>query len=390
MRAAVLPLQPGSSWDPETLVPEPRTAAWPETYSGAYVPLRSLVEVVEAQARTATGDPLVTPRDVSPRTGRPATTTAATSDRCYEGGLDLQPGDLLIAARTPAFLVLERDRGQRFSPQFTAVRPLSRPAALWAVLASATGAAALDSAYRAGGHGTRETARDRGSPLDVLIPVDLVASVDLLAVASEASRYAELQPQPATPGSWWRTVALPADRWDIMIAHPEPEQILSGITLDSLCSRVVPGRHVDPETLVDRPRPRYAPLWTTRSLQASAEPDRWVPETGPYTWADPGTLVMTAIGPKWNATVSTTRAVIGSSLLGIDFLDPEHAGAVAAWIRMQAAPALSLLAKGTTMPRLSPSDLRKLRVPSAVLRASGQVAPVDLSTRLEELTWALA
>lgn len=299
---------------------------------------------------------------------------------------NLQPGDVLIAARSgvPALMVNTPMLGAAVSAGFSAFRfpSINQAYWVWGVLNSTSGQAYLRGAM------TDTLASQRPRVGELLIPwPDEVTRQGATAFLATVESGTERQTEDAAE-TWWSVADLREVEWRAALATPEPAQLLSGTSLEDLGLEVSAGRPFDRTAVLTTPTEGALPL-VNGGVLAGRPVTRWLVKDAKSSVAEPGDVLVAAVGDRPHARVAEQRAIIDSDVYRLRVpvgLPPER---VTSYLNGQVGHGLRrLLLSGSVIPRVSLRDLKQLRVPDGSLdegRAGGPLKP--LAEQLEQVLW---
>jgi hypothetical protein len=388
---AVLSLPAVESWMPERLLARSEDPPWPPHASHQLVAIRELATSIASSGMLAeSGQSVVTPGGVSLETGQVIRTTREYSGRVYLVGEErgLAVGDLLVpgSPRHPPLLLGTGHIGLAFAATFHALRPMDSAtgALLWAVLSSGPGQEARHRAAT----GTTVAQLSRSALLGMLVPLPPVTVLQrvrpLLGRAQRVSTGAG-----DVERSWWRTVRLPAaGRWDLYIAVAEPER-LRGVRLGELCAEIRVGRDLG-QRPVAAPRPGWLPVYTSRSVRLGRISDLWIGPDAQFVIAEPGDVLVPAVGLAAPSTVAAHRGAVDRDVLVCRLLDPTIARDLVRYLNSDAGQALRGATAAGIIPRLTAATARELPIDVQVLRRDARAPAArqpSLAEQLDGLIW---
>lgn len=383
--SGVFDLREEANWDTGQLV----TAAfrWPRELDSRR--LSDLATLIEPQQFIELGTQVVTPIGLDSVYGGIRRRTTSYEGPAYlVGGAEenLQPGDLLIATRSsaPALMVQAHMLGAAVSAAFSAFRFPSIEQAywVWGVLNSTSGQAYLRGAMT----DTLTSHRPRVGDLLVPWPDEVSQSgltETLAALESETKR-----PTEDAAETWWSVADLREIEWRAALATPEPAQLLNGTSLEELGVVISAGRPFDRTAVLTTPTDGALPL-VNGGVLAGRPITRWLVTDAKASIAEPGDILVAAVGDRAHARVLEQGAIIDSGVYRLRVptgLPPER---VTSYLNGQVGHGLRrLLLSGSVIPRVNLRDLKQLRVPDGSLdvgQTAGAVKP--LAEQLELVLW---
>ncbi|NCD18808.1 MAG: hypothetical protein EOL89_02315 [Actinobacteria bacterium] len=385
--SAQVDLRGEPDWDPARLI------LTRLSYPGrpALVSLAEVSEMIPPATMIDYGVPVITPASIDPVRGGVRRRSRRFAGRSYHVGAGkdaLQVGDLLVpnSPDIPAVYVSDDLKGSTVASTFTAMRPTGGASLwLWAVLNSESGIAVrrlvADTAFA--------KSSSRGSIASILVPEppNLVQSGRLAALASveETTRGNEVEPI----GTWWSFVNLTGASWAERLATGVIPQDVNSVPLNSLCA-IERGRSATEESTGDPNNEGTLPLIEIGVLSGRAPSRRIALGRQNVTLAEPGDVVLAAIGDWAYATVLEEPAVIHRNVYRLRFHDPAIGPAVARYLnRQEGFRTRQAFLSGVTIKSLTKGNLTRFPIPSDVLVPQPtQVSDGrPLSVRLEETLW---
>ena len=344
---------------------------------------------LEPRQLVGLGTQVVTPEGLDHLYGGIRRRATTHQGPCYlVGGAEanLQPGDVLVAARSgvPALMIETYLLGSTISAAFSAYRFLNIDDAywVWGVLSSTSGQSYLRGAMT----DTMSSQRPRVGDLIIPWPDDgwrLRLRQTLAAIESRTHR-----PTEDATETWWSIADLREVDWRAALATPEPEQLLSGMTLVELGLEITVGRPFGRAEALTIPTEGALPV-VNGGVLAGRPMTRWLAEKAESSIVEPGDVLVAAVGDRANARVAEQRAIIDTGVYRLRVPAGLSAESVVAFLNGQVGHGLRRLAlSGSASPRVSLTDLRQLRVTEGAFtghEADGPLRP--LAEQLELVLW---
>ncbi|MCQ1947586.1 hypothetical protein [Arthrobacter sp. zg-Y1116] len=300
---------------------------------------------------------------------------------------NLQPGDVLIPARAdlPALMLHADLAGSTVSGGFSAFRFTTQADAywVWAVFSSVAGRDFRRAFLSDSSWAKRPRVGDAALPWpDEATRARMLSSVS--AIESQCRGHEE-----SAVATWWNTTDLRRTEWRIALATPEPERLFDGVPLADLAIEIRPGRAFNSGETLTAATDGALPVVTGATL-AGRPITRWLVETSASVVAEAGDLLVAVVGKRANARIVEQRSILDSGVYRVRLAEARLSTAVAAFFNGQTGYGLrSTLLFGTTIPRVSVNDLRRMRIPESVLRGEAPDRPTEpLAERLERLLWS--
>ncbi|MGW9717824.1 hypothetical protein [Micrococcus aloeverae] len=385
LASAVVDLRNEEDWDTGRLVAS--AFYWPADF--ALQRLSDVATRIEPQLFVTQGTQVVTPDGLDRVYGgiRRRTTKYQGAGYLVGGGENsLRPGDVLISARAdiPALMVDVRLLGSTVSAGFSAYRFSSDDDAYWAwaVLSSSSG----QSFFRTTMTESLSTQRPRLGDVPLPWPERGVrARLGEVIAAIESQTHRETDEASET---WWSTADLRRVAWRMALASPKPERLLDGTPLEELSMEIKAGRPFDRTAALAEPASGLLPV-VIGGVLAGRPITRWLAETAVSSIAEPGDVLVAAVGDRANARIAEQRSIIDSGVYRIRLREHVPAAPVVAFLNGQTGYGLRKLAlTGSVIPRVSLKDLKQLRVPETVLDGSKVDGPLKpLAEQLELVLW---
>lgn len=289
----------------------------------------------------------------------------------------------------PVALVDKRLAGALVAAHFRALRPLPSVSSLWlwGVLNCQSGLA-----YRTAiAAGTTIPSSTRSALSELEVPLAPPATQSALeSILSKLERGTHIEEEEA-PATWWRVGDLRNRRdWHLETVVGNPE-LIEGTDLGDLCAKIARGRNVG-KLAVDQPAEHLIPVTDIRVL-GGLEFNRWVPDDpGRLTIAEPGDVLVAAVGDRPHAAVATKRTAVGDRVFLLRLRGPDQAAALAQFLNStEGYRRRSLFLTRGGAPSLAKRDLEKLPIPVLPLsqnRAEHSLAAVTpLAEQLERVLW---
>ncbi|MFV2114236.1 hypothetical protein ACFHW0_18110 [Micromonospora sp. LOL_025] len=382
--SVVLDLRLERSWEPGRLTAE--AFRWPT--SDRAVPLCDVATRLAPRSFAASGSPVVTPASLDAESGGIRRRSRKYQGSVFQVGAELRAGDVLVprVGLGPAVLVSEHLRGALVSARFTALRPLDSELGLWlwGVLSSESGRRLRASLSQ----GAAIAAVEPSSLLDAIVPVPPVERLRRVNGPLRAVEDSTHVDEEEAVETWWQTTDLRTTDWRIALATPDPSILTAGEPLANFCGEIVHGRNTR-GLAIEEEAPGYLPVADVSMLGGKA-PRRWVPEDqGNATVAQPGDLLVAALGNLPHARIADARAVADTNVLVLRLRNPSFGPALAHYLNGQDAYRVrQVFTVGATVPSISATDLGRIPVPAAALEPVEAPAVVlPLAQRLELLLW---
>ncbi|MCZ7424105.1 hypothetical protein O7607_30410 [Micromonospora sp. WMMA1949] len=382
--SAILDLRLERNWEPGRLTAE--AFRWPG--SDREFPLRELATRLAPRSFADAGSPVVTPASVDPASGGVRRRSKKYQGSVFQVGTELRPGDVLVprVGLGPAVLVSEHLRGALVAARFSALRPLESELGLWlwGLLSSESGRRLRANLSQ----GAALAAVETSSLLDATVPVPPVERLRRVTGPLRAIEDSTHVDEEEAVETWWQTTDLRTTEWRTALATPDPSILTAGEPLANFCREVVRGRNTR-RLAIEEEAPGYLPVADVSMLGGKA-PRRWVPEQeGNPTVAQPGDLLMAALGNLPHARIADARVVADSHVLVLRLRNPSLGPALAHYLNGQDAYRVrQVFTVGAQIPSISATDLGRIPVPAAALEPVETTAVVlPLAQRLELVLW---
>lgn len=376
------------NWDPAAL-----TAAameWPDPTLTRFT-LRDISTALLADGWVDGDVPVITPGSLDPVRGgvrRRSRKYRGAAFQVRDSGRGLHPGDLLLPTvpELPLLLVRQDHLGSLVSSAFLALRPSDGLQLwIWAVLTSATGRA-----FRAQlATGTVSRASSKSVLLDLEIPVPPRQEAEALAQRLNAIERTTHRDEEEASGTWWRTAELASGDWTLALATPDPLALEVGIPLGDLCREIRRGRSLPRDVYRGGPAEGLLPI-TDIAVLGGKPARRWVPlEVNPIV-AQPGDVLVAAVGARPHALLSTITTAVDRNVFVLRLREPQSAPAIVHYLNGQTGYGLrQILLTGNYIPGMRKENLSRLPIPPEALDFTGSAAPLaPLDIRLERALWA--
>ena len=378
-------LQGHLSWDPSELLL--RSFEWPTEW-----PLERLSEITQRltpRVLVNAGTPVITPDSIDKLYGGVRNRTLRYQGSAFQVGRDpedLRPGDLILPKRpkVPPILIGDSLVGAIISDDFYAFRPTEWAfgAVLWAVFASKSGMNWWQG-LTFGHSRVPVTALD-----DARLPCPPYETQDRVQtrLVGILTRLENMEVE--APATWWSTADLRQLGWQLALATPSPEEFTTG-NPTSHYATVVAGKPVDRELLHDSNKPGLLAVVTGGVLAGVTQP-RWTERAPRFEIAQPGDVLVAAIGERPHARVVENATVIDSSVYLLRPTRTEHALKIASYLNSREGQARrQIMLSGAVIPRISLRQLRDLPIPERHIEAETMNVPlVPLADELENELWS--
>lgn len=383
--SAVVDLRTARVWDTGQLVAS--AYSWPADF--ALERLDDVAMRVEPLLFVSQGTQVVTPDGLDRLYGGiRRRVTKYQGPGFLVGGAEenLQPGDLLIATRpgVPALMVDRSFLGSTVSAAFSAYRFPNIDDAywVWAVMSSTSGQRFLRSTMT----DSLSSQRRRIGDLPLPWPEREVRSRLGGTIAGIESGTHRATDEAAE--TWWSTADLRSVEWRTAMATPDPKQLLNGTRLEDMGIEISAGRTYNRSAGLTAPAKGRLPVLNGGVL-ANRPVTRWLSETDGSSIAEPGDVLVAAVGDRSNARIAEERVVIDASVYRLRLPKGMSAAAVVAFLNGQTGYGLRrILLTGSLIQRVTLRDLKQLRVPEGALNAREAEGPLKpLAEQLELVLW---
>lgn len=381
--SAVLDLRFEPSWEPGRLTAE--AFRWPVEFH--QVAIRDIAPRLAPRSFAEAGAPVIGPGDIDSVSGGVRRRGRKYQGSVYQVGAELRDGDVLLprTGTSPALLVSDHLRGALVSSRFHALRAGEATLGLWlwGLLSCESGQrwrATLTS-------GTVGASMDVKTVLDATVPVPPLAQLrsiaDRLRDVHAATRIAEEE----AVETWWQTTDLRVAEWRTALATPNPAELTNGEPFGDYFGEIRRGRNTRDGAL-DSEAPGYLPVADV-SMLGGKPPRRWLsPDGGSAVVAEPGDLLVAALGKQAHTRVADRRVVADSHVIVARPRNRDLGPALAQYLNSQAAYRIrQFFLTGSTIPSLSVADLRRFPVPHHALTLDVVPDARPLARRLEQVLW---
>lgn len=384
--AAVVDLCQKRTWDPGRLIAA--RFQWPIPWEHRM--LDDIGQQLEPQVLVEHGTQVIAPTGLDRVYGGVRKRTTKYRGAGYLVGgdpLNVQPGDVLIPAGAdlPGIIVDESLLGSTVSTGFSAYRFQNTIDAywIWAVINSVAGRQ-FRRAYL-----TQSLSSERARLGSATFPWPEDVTRASLSEAIASIEKQTHRDEDEGVETWWSTADLHRHSWRIALATPEPIALMDGVPLSDLALEIKSGRAFDRKIALTAQAEGAFPVVTGSTL-AGRPFTRWLPDAPSSTLAEPGDLLIAAVGERAHAQINDHRVAIDSGVYRVRLDEQRYARAVVSFLNGQKGFGLrKMVISGAVVPRVSRRDLEKIRIPSSVLEAPDVDNPIEpLSTQLERVLWA--
>ena len=386
MSFAIVSLSGQESWLPERLAGA--ALSWPSKEFSTR-PLRDVAVQIKPDTFAASGTTTITPGDIDVHFGglsRRSRTYSGPAYQVRDTGTGLSPGDLLIApqARIPVLRVWPRHVGSQVSAAFVAIRPEPGYSLwLWAVLSSQAG-----TAFRAHLAATSNARTSfRANLFDFELPVPPLEHAEGINPNLKHIEDGTIRDEEEPAASWWRTTELDSGDWQLKVATPDPSIFGDGVPLGDLCRDIAVGsgpRDISAPIVDDQDA---LPLATVSSLSGRKEAPSV--ESLQAVIAEPGDVLVAAVGTRAYATPVKSRTAVGKGVMVLRLIDPAHANGISRFLNSVSGRSVRrMLTTSVAIPSISRKGMSSIPVPSDALAESVSPAPARLlAPELERVLW---
>ena len=389
--SAVVDLRERDDWTIQKLLNSQQRFEWPTQLET--VRIDEICAVVGVDGPGTPGQDVVTPSWVDPRSHaiqRFQELHVGPVFRVHAAGEGLGIDDLLVprSSKSPVIRITHAHFGLAFSSEYLAIRPLDRSLELWAVLNSTSGQRARMSIETWGAsYGRNGLSWTEFLALEVPDP-SKVARGFAKKLWSFSNNLTVEFPQ-AKAESWWRVTQLSEDGdWRLEIATNDPELLLRGVPLESLCVSIKIGRLGKSDSL-PFDRPGWLPVVDLFALRNS-KTRFWSSPTEPTGVLAPGDICLSILNGRVYSSVLDRPSILGSHAYGLRLVDSSKAQHVSDFlVSSDARQVIDLLWSGSGVTRLSQKDLGRIPIPQEMLDAPGKEnATKPVAELLEAMLWS--